>query len=701
LQSGTLLLTRILEHSFRFTVQKRQALRLILSFIETQKKEKYFMEKSFIKQVRENKVPKPNAYNFQMSQWRAHYMAGISRSLADKQLYHAGKWLGQNFEYLRRYSLGTIKFLPLKSKEDLIRLQTGMVNLQAKKIIARSFEIFSTNLHTQFQMSQSVRDIESLISSARYPLTDISNLPTSSSESETQNIGDLPKLLTLITDQGRLRHLFHHLWNECLWNDWHLNYYSEQIEVMVPADFLREEIYQVNLHRWESISIGLQDEWLNMSNKNNCSTLDLPHITVNGENSSQNIHLDICKGREIDLPSLQGSPNISLALFLQQDFYHEDIFDKPLPKFGGFGSQALTLRKILAAWRLIATMASDIQVHLPQVENTLTQCNLFEFSPVFLRTELAEIVSQTICDVDYRQAIGIIELLTFENDYEQDLWHRPLIKVDNEKLTLIILALKSPNLSRLVSHWMEKGGVKISKKGKKFEHFIRDKLHKVNRLSNVQVYPEHFEPSKLVKRTQVGDIDLILRIGQKIIIGESKCSLFPSDPHNINKYDEGLEKGAAQAKIKASFVKENLDAFLKIVNFSSIFIDRCIRVIPLVISNLPLATGYKFREVPVVDLQVLEDYLSGGQLGSYQKLSSEGRESVSAVENFYTSEQEAEDLIDEYLDSPPQVRRLLEKLRWEIQPIPQLNDEIAPLLRSIPSVQLFDDLGASDELISF
>ena len=89
-------------------------------------------------------------------------------------------------------------------------------------------------------------------------------------------------------------------------------------------------------------------------------------------------------------------------------------------------------------------------------------------------------------------------------------------------------------------------------------------------------------------------------------------SLATSAPHQIYNYYQYLKDAATQAKNKSDFVRNNLKDFFDKVGFSSHSVKE-FKVLPIVISNLPLATGYAFQNIPIIDLKILEDYLSDGR----------------------------------------------------------------------------------------
>jgi len=247
-----------------------------------------------------------------------------------------------------------------------------------------------------------------------------------------------------------------------------------------------------------------------------------------------------------------------------------------------------------------------------------------------------------------------------------------------------LLYLANQNLEQ--QYWRAAGsnqfiGLEIDEKGHEFEQVAYKRLRDKNQISIVEVYPS-------LKKVGMGkfreETDLTLRIGQKIIVCELKCTLFPSTPNQLHNYYQELGKGADQAQKKSDFVKDNLGDFFVLTGASSCSTEE-FTVLPLVISNLPFATGYAFQNVPVIDLRILEQYLKGRWIPD-SLLTKQGFEPLGQEVHFYSSEKEAEERLEEYLKNPPQIQEVRKKLRWEEVPVGNQEKpfvfQLRPIVRS-------------------
>jgi hypothetical protein len=618
-----------------------------------------------------NRILLPNQPKFNPASWSEFFKSNNSRTKADRNLYKAGLWFHEHAKPIREKTDQVFKkMFSLKSKENLLRFQIGMVNYQISEIENNRINKDLNRLLIS-EFSDTTNLIEGFITAARYPISrvlrELDKNPSQSLNSE-HNPHDLLNLLRVTIDLGISYDHLENFWNECLWVEFYIDNLNKY-DFLVSSNLEEYELYEINLLRWITISqVSLIEEWRSLPNEIKHEVLSLPRLSVTLENNNHEISL----GVQAPLISLQKTfpclSDISLCVFMKQDCYPQSIFNEPFPNFG-----EITLSQILSVWRFIATMASNVRAEFPEVENIPIENNLLCFSPVFSRTKLINLITRVIPSVNIEQASKVIELMTFRN-HRDDLWYRPLITTGEDQLTAIFMALDSPNLSRIVSEWMREGGLEISDKGHEFERIIYDKLCEANKLSNTQIFPSlDFKVSDKKE-----EIDLIIKLGRTIIVCELKCTLFPSTPYQLYRFYEELEFVAAdQVKRKSTFVAQNLEDFLDLINSDDSASEE-IHVFPIIISNLPLATGHIFQGIPVVDVRILQDYLDGGKFTlvseSNNGMAFEPLEQIQV----YSSEKEAEENVEKCLKAPPHIRKLREYIRRSAVPI-FIDDQEEPI----------------------
>jgi hypothetical protein len=366
------------------------------------------------------------------------------------------------------------------------------------------------------------------------------------------------------------------------------------------------------------------------------------------------------------------SPHAPIQLVTElasTELYFGDLLREDLPNFPG-----LTINHLTSAWASLAPLADIVSEQFPELGNVDTLNQILEYCPTFKRSELHDVLT-TAMQVTARQAALILDLLTF-SDLREELWLRPFVCVDEEKLAVLVSALKAPNLLRSIEQWMKVGGLNLDRRGPAFERFVRESLAQSNILSSFEVVQRPF-----TLRSEGGEeeeIDLVARIGTTVIIGEVKCSIQPTEPMEEHRYfDTRLRSGAAQAARKAGFVRTNLNTFANQAGFTDIR-EEDASVIPIVLTNLALGVGHSFYDVPVVDLWILRRFIAEGVVIHDARLDRNGNLVEGREEQLYASEEEAEATLKGYLDNPPQLKRYKAQLSPEPMPILSMSENDKP-----------------------
>ena len=277
-------------------------------------------------------------------------------------------------------------------------------------------------------------------------------------------------------------------------------------------------------------------------------------------------------------------------------------------------------------------------------------------------------------------------MFTFNGEHNDDLWCQPFIKLDEEHFTIINTSLKTPNLLRCLGVWLKNSGLDkgwlTNKLGELFEKYIRTKLKQCNKLINVKVYDVSIDFGREVNQQK--ETDLIISIGNKIVIGEIKHrSQYPTESIEYDYYYQELEKAGQQLAKRKEFIENNLDVILAQLKLTHIKSEK-VEIIAIIISNLPLATGHTIGGFSVIDISILEMYLSSGTIKygiAYNqdgKLKKEMNEEI----KLYSSEKDAEENIGEYLRNPPQLQIISKQTKW-------VNIQLPNMLDGIPSIYCY------------
>lgn len=331
-----------------------------------------------------------------------------------------------------------------------------------------------------------------------------------------------------------------------------------------------------------------------------------------------------------------------------------DIMDEPLPDLGG-----ISARQLLDAWSVLAPLGHLVAERLPQTREP-TRGTINSAASSFDIHSLAQAVSRCT-DMSIGTAQKVLAALTLSGSPREDIWHRPFVPLDS-KLAPLVVALTAPNLMRSIEEWLRAGGLDLGKRGPLFESYVRDSLARDTRLTNAYI---HAKP--ISTTAAIGDIDLWIQLGTTIVLGEMKCSLFPASPLEQYKYEQTLAGASQQALAKAAWARKNLAALFQQVG--QVLPQNPVSVLPLVVSNLPLASGITMNDVPVVDSIILMKFFSEGCLEQRVMLGIDGRPRAGTTLAFYSTPREAEAAVGPYLRNPPQVSTILPMVHVADRPL--------------------------------
>ena len=165
---------------------------------------------------------------------------------------------------------------------------------------------------------------------------------------------------------------------------------------------------------------------------------------------------------------------------------------------------------------------------------------------------------------------------------------------------------------------MERGGISdstgIKGRGKPFERHVRTVLAEAvaeNHLLFDTVVGVH----GLKRKKDFEEIDLLVRIGDAVIVGEVKCFVAPSEPIEKHNHLDNLAKATAQAENKRVWAEANRDAIAAALGVEDPVRAAALTIHPLVVINHGFGIGFERHGVPIVDLHYLKLLLGAG---SYQ-----------------------------------------------------------------------------------
>jgi hypothetical protein len=243
-------------------------------------------------------------------------------------------------------------------------------------------------------------------------------------------------------------------------------------------------------------------------------------------------------------------------------------------------------------------------------------------------------------------------------------------------------------MERTIELLMRQGSFDFGKNGFLFEDYAREEL--INTLSASPVLKDaEIYPKSLYLKTENGEeeIDLIIRLGNTILIGEIKCILFPSEPIERFRYFDILKSATDQVQRKLQFVKDNERGFRESSRLPVSLENKELSFYSFVLVNQPFGSGFVIKNTPIVDLLIFQRFFAN----EWQQLvmfDGKNEPIPTRTLKFYKSETEAAQIIFKYLCKPPQLRHYVESLKEEIYCLPVLNKGSKPICLRTPIVSL-------------
>jgi len=243
-----------------------------------------------------------------------------------------------------------------------------------------------------------------------------------------------------------------------------------------------------------------------------------------------------------------------------EEQYWDQLLVMPLPNYPN-----LTIRDFVKAWELFSSLGRAIKSKLPIDTGVTRIAKLIQFAPKLKRSELINTIKKAT-GFSHEKTLSIISLCTFSGDVKDDPWIKPLIPLDREFFCFLVPSLIITNRIRLIESWMREGGLDLGKRGNAFEDYVQQEICKYSKaskhMSNTFV---SLKSIRLSIADQEEQIDFIWIIGSLILIGEIKCSLFPTSPIEFHNFFDLLDFASSQAKRKADFVNKNIKSLYHIL----------------------------------------------------------------------------------------------------------------------------------------
>lgn len=444
-------------------------------------------------------------------------------------------------------------------------------------------------------------------------------------------------------------------WQTVLWGDYELQQEGDEW-FLVPRDGAHAQALAVWEFRHEQRVIEAAQHTYRLAKDNFAATTQASRTVVGATRGSGGVGLTVGERSES-----HDRRHVELSIALQADDF---LLGEKLPRFGD--GDLLDLRLMVSAWGVLHDLVQQLHPKSLATE-TFTATDLLGHAPVLSRRRLATALADAL-RVSDPTAFAIIDFLTFAPERRAGLWGHPIVRLNDDDLLLVAPSIVSGNPIRATEHWLRAAGLGFTARGGVFEQDVRDAIH-------AAISQSAGLPLASCTRTAVTvageEIDILIRIGNRIIVGETKSSVFPSEPVEVHNYlGRQIDNEAIpQAKRKTRVVAENLEETAR--HFGANASDfAASRVSPLVIVNHILGTGLERNGVPVCNVEYLTRYFRDGSWGFGHVFERGVADTPQLLVPIYGSEREAERDCIAHFGRHPAMLVLFQHCKLEARPIP-------------------------------
>ncbi|WCE09022.1 hypothetical protein [Pseudomonas sp. JBR1] len=630
---------------------------------------------TFAKRVRDNEVARPNQKSFSLSKWKAAFELDEADQ-ESKNLYEAGKWFFRAFSTIRR----NLSFAANKdiSKEKKLLAFVGHANLNAVRYQLSIAEIVyeSRSLSPAKQSASHIlpkvldRDgashsldqvAQSDIDGLQLPLRMILSHNTPHLENpqpHTESQDDIAADYAL----GIFYKIMENLWDECLWNNYAITESAKGVKFspVRPADAnwkgitlcRRSTVYHATHIHYHSI-------FERERHLGSHAALGIPRPIIAIEATDRSYTFKLAADDAIS----EQSRSVYVLIREALQPYHLEYLQFQSPTLAGG-----TITDVIKCWTVLQSLVFLLQkgAHVLRNQRDYKQALTEITAPRISKSALIETIGESL-DISNEISQRLVSFFTYtpsvaHRHEENELWTQPLIALNDCEL----LPLYTPSegaIQRNVDIWIRQLGAKLEARGPSFEKHLRDVLSDSINFSpiknHIALIPhalKFYLPKELKDEPLYEDIDIVLRIGNIVIIGEAKCYLQPVDPDEVFKHREKVIEAQIQLQRKIHYIKKYKEKFRKECVKRGLKLPSNFKIQPLILLNGQIHCGIPYAGTPIVDIAILATFLRGILRQNIVMTIAKGVESADHY-RLYSNISEAQERIGAYLLNPPQIQR--------------------------------------------
>jgi hypothetical protein len=359
------------------------------------------------------------------------------------------------------------------------------------------------------------------------------------------------------------------------------------------------------------------------------------------------------------------------------DSYLAQFLDAPLPRLGNL----ITCRELQRAWCVIRDCGQVLETKAKT--RKFESVDALEALALLIRRNEVERALVKCTDMDAGRAKSVVDFFTCDlNDltklFTRGFWAAPMLPIDDENIAIVFPALRIGSAVRRIESWLDSGGLSDhlsnSRRGLKYEAWVRSEI--ANGLAKNTLLPDsRCAPNAVSRSSQDGEqIDLLIVLGNILIVGEVKCFLYPIEASEHNNYLKKLDDAGAQALRKSKWIVDNPGEIIKALQIP---VERVgtLRAVPIIVTNHGAGFGLSYNGARVIDFHFLHLYLLKHEYMAGMAFQVDAKSAVQHYEKLYSSEKEAAEKFEQTMENPVALRRYINAAVWKDNKFPMSNGE--------------------------
>jgi hypothetical protein len=475
-----------------------------------------------------------------------------------------------------------------------------------------------------------------------------------------------------------IEHSLRDLWQAVLWDGWALRR-SKNVLRLDPTDIELDTLW--NVWNWRQEMVIGQSTMLDSIDKRMTGEASEPIapfqdptvVGIGGHSKSdRRFRFGSVSGRG------RGQMWHATEDAILAESYLAPFVDATLPSL----AMALSCTDIQSGWRVLRDCAAILSSKCKKRD--LSDVNALERYALLIRRSEVERAISHCNNVSPEKAKAVVDFLICDLSdtsslFTKGFWASPIISIDSgENLLITLAAVSVGSTIRRVESWLDRGGLSdrlaTARRGLRYEAWVREELERCI-VENPLLQNARCAKDGVSRQGETGEqIDLLIRLGDLLIVGEVKCLLAPVESMEHFNYLSKLNGAGEQAVRKAKWILENLDVVAELLKLTTAEVQQ-LRLVPIVILNQGFGFGLLAGGARVIDFHYLRLYLKDGEYATGTAFNFDEKRAMSQFHVLYRSEDEAESHFEETMANPPTIARFTKSAVWHETKFPMSNGE--------------------------